>query len=47
MDISTEVVKLWLDKPDHVYLQYAVNDVKTTPFSVLTLIVRAQFQFQS
>lgn len=47
MDISKEMVKLLLDKPDHVYLQAVVNDAKTSPFSVLILIVHAQFQFQS
>lgn len=47
MDISKEMVKLLRDKRDHVYLQAVVNDAKTSPFSVLTLIVCAQFQFQS
>lgn len=45
MDISTDMVKLLLDKLDHMYLQYVVKDAK--PFSVSTLIVGTQFQFQS
>lgn len=47
MGIGTEMVKLLLDKPDHVSLQYVANNVKTTPLSVLTLTFCAQFQFQS
>lgn len=45
--IGISTVKLLLDKPDQVSLQYVGNDAKTTSLLVLTLTVCAQFQFQS
>lgn len=41
MGLSTEMVKLLLDKPVHVSPQYVDSGAKTTPLSVLTLMVCA------
>lgn len=41
MGISTEMVKLLLDKPERVSPQYVDSGAKTTPLSVLALTVCA------